>query len=267
MFRPRIIPCLLLKDKGLVKTVQFKDPRYIGDPINAVRIFNDREADELIFLDILASGRAGISSSQGESSIAFELIAKISRECMMPLSYGGGIATIDDITRLFTIGVEKVIINSQAVENPELVREAGETFGNQSIIVSIDARNHHDDSYEVISRGGTKPTGKDALGYAMEMEAAGAGELMITSIEKDGTMSGYDIPLIKIIADSVNIPVIAAGGAGKTEDLKRAYTEGHASAMAAGSLFVYHGRKKAVLINYPKRTELEAVFCDTGPPQ
>lgn len=264
MFRPRIIPCLLLKEKGLVKTIQFKDPRYIGDPINAVRIFNDKEADELIFLDIMASRGGGFFGLRKQAPIAFEMIAKISGECMMPLSYGGGITTIDEIKKLFGIGVEKVIINTQAAENPGLIREASEMFGNQSIIVSIDAKKTSQGNYEVFMRGGTKATGKDPVEFARDMAAQGAGELMINSIDQDGMMAGYDIGLIKAVADAVSVPVIACGGAGNIEDLSDAYLNGHASAMAAGSMFVFHGRKRAVLITYPTRSELEAIFSKRG---
>lgn len=262
MFRPRIIPCLLLKEKGLVKTIQFRDPRYIGDPINAVRIFNEKEADELIFLDIMASREGGFFGLRRQAPIAFDLIVKISRECMMPLSYGGGITTTDEIQKLFGIGVEKVIINTQAAENPELIREASEIFGSQSIIVSIDAKKSIQGNYEVCIRGGAKSTGKDPVAFSREMAEAGAGELMINAIDQDGMMSGYDISLIKTVADAVSVPVIACGGAGKIEDLSDAYLNGHASAMAAGSMFVFHGRKRAVLINYPTRSELEAAFVE-----
>jgi cyclase len=264
MFRPRIIPCLLLKEKGLVKTIQFKDPRYIGDPINAVRIFNDKDADELIFLDIMASRGGGFLGLRRQTApIAFELIAKISRECMMPLSYGGGITTTGEIKNLFGIGVEKVIINTQATENPGFITEASDIFGNQSIIVSIDAKKNSQGKYEVFVRGGTKTTGKDPVQFAREMAEMGAGELMINSINQDGMMTGYDIGLVKSVADAVSVPVIACGGAGKIEDLFDAYQKGHASAMAAGSMFVFHGRKRAVLINYPTRSELETTFSDT----
>ena len=263
MFHPRIIPCLLLKEKGLVKTVQFKDPRYIGDPINAVRIFNDKEADELIFLDIMASRNSGFFRFRRKEPIAFELIAKISRECMMPLSYGGGITTIEEIKQLLGTGVEKVIINTQAIENPRFIKEASEIFGSQSIIVSIDAKKDSWGVYEVFIRGGTRATGKSPVEFARDMVVSGAGELMINSIDRDGTMTGYDIGLIKTVSDAVPVPVIACGGAGRTEDLFDAYMNGHASAMAAGSMFVYHGRKRAVLINYPTRHELESLFSDT----
>lgn len=260
MFRPRIIPCLLLQDKGLVKTIGFENPRYIGDPINAVRIFNDKEADELLFLDIMASRNKGFLGRIQKSAIPLELIAKISRECLMPLSYGGGVRTIEDIRALFNAGVEKVAINTQAIVNPDLVREASETFGSQSIIASIDARQHPDGRYEAFINGGSTATGQEPAALARQMEALGAGEIMITSIDRDGSMQGYDLALTKSVADAVDIPMIACGGAGRLEDFRAGYCDGYASALAAGSLFVYHGRKRAVLISYPNRAELEQIF-------
>ena len=260
MFRPRVIPTLLLKNKGLVKTIGFKDSRYIGDPINAVRIFNEKEADELIFLDIMASRKQGFFSKKRDNSIPFDLIAKISKECLMPLTYGGGIKTIEDIKALFNIGVEKVAINTNAIKNPKLVKKASEIFGSQSIIVSIDAKLTNFGKYEAYTNGGSVPTGIDPIELAQKMVSIGAGEICINSIDKDGTMSGYDLDLIKNVADSVSVPVIACGGAGQLNDLRDAYLKGNASALAAGSLFVFHGRKRAVLINYPKRDEFEQVF-------
>ncbi len=260
MFRPRIIPCLLLQDKGLVKTVQFENPRYIGDPINAVRIFNDKEADELIFLDIMASRKKGFLGRKKKSAVPLELITKISRECLMPLSYGGGIQTLEDIHALFNAGVEKVALNTQAITNPDLILEASETFGSQSIIASIDARRRPDGRYEAFTNGGSTATGQEPAALAKRMEALGAGEIIITSIDQDGSMQGYDLALTKSVADAVDIPVIACGGAGRLEDFRAGYCDGYASALAAGSLFVYHGRKRAVLISYPNRAELEEIF-------
>lgn len=262
MFRPRVIPCLLLRDDGLVKTTAFESPRYIGDPINAVKIFNDKEADELVFLDIMASRKRGFFGRLKKNPIPFDMVARISRECLMPLTYGGGIRSIDDIHRLFNAGVEKVAINTDAVLNPELVRSASEEFGSQSIIVSIDARRRPDGRYEVFSHCGCQPTGLNPAQLAQEMEALGAGEIMITSIDNDGLMTGYDVPLTRMIADLVDIPVIACGGAGRLLDFRTGYYDGNASALAAGSLFVYHGRKRAVLISYPTRSELEALFME-----
>lgn len=240
--------------------MNFQNPQYIGDPINAVRIFNDKDADELIFLDIMASRKNGLLKRFTKNAIPLELIAKISKECLMPLSYGGGIRTIEDIHALFNAGVEKVALNTDAVSNPDLVREASETFGSQSIIVSIDAKRKPNGRYEVFTNGGGVATGQEPLQLAKRMEALGAGEIMITSIDRDGSMQGYDLPLTKCVADAVDIPVIACGGAGRLKDFHAGYCEGYASALAAGSLFMYHGRKRAVLISYPNRVELEQIF-------
>jgi len=261
MFRPRVIPCLLLKGDGLVKTIGFDNPRYLGDPINAVRIFNEKEADELIFLNIEASRpRRGLFGRLSRTGIPLDVVGRISRECMMPLTYGGGVRSVDDIRALFGVGVEKVALNTAAVENPGLVTEACDAFGSQSIIASIDARRRPGGEYEVFTHGGTNGTGMDPVSLAVELEARGAGEIIITSVEHDGTMQGYDLELTRRVADSVGIPVIACGGAGSLADLRAGYDDGNASALAAGSLFVYHGRKRAVLISYPSRSELRAVF-------
>jgi cyclase len=249
MLQARIIPCLLLKNKGLVKTVKFRDPRYIGDPINSVRIFNQKEVDELIFLDIT------VSRSGGEPPL--ELVSKISDECNMPLAYGGGVRTIGQLRALFNAGVEKVSINSTVMEHPSFIKEASDLFGSQSIIVSIDVKKRWNGSYEAYTYGGTKPTGQDPVSLAKKAESLGAGEIMINSIDRDGTMEGYDIGLISRISRCLSIPVIACGGAGRMDDFFSAIREGGASAAAAGSYFIYHGRRRAVLINYPTRQELD----------
>jgi cyclase len=249
MLKARVIPCLLLKNKGLVKTVQFKEPRYVGDPINAVWIFNQKEVDELIFLDIMATKESKKPS--------IDLISKISDECFMPLTVGGGIRSVEDIKKLLNAGAEKVSINTYAVENPSFIKEASNVFGSQSIVVSIDVKRHKKGLYEAFTRGGSKPAGVDPVSLAVQMADMGAGEMLLNSIDRDGTWEGYDIELIRAVSDAVNIPVIACGGAGKLEDLALAINGGHASAVAAGSFFVFHGRRRAVLINFPSREELE----------
>jgi imidazole glycerol-phosphate synthase subunit HisF len=263
MLQKRIIPCLLLKDKGLVKTIGFENPRYIGDPINAVRIFNQKNADEIIFLNI---SRSKIEHQRNwqlvNDSQTIDLISKISDECFMPLGYGGGIRSIEDIKELFKAGVEKVSINTSAVECPSLIREASRIFGSQSITVSIDVKINKRNVYEVFIYGGTKGSGKDPISHATNMESLGAGEIIINSIDNDGIMQGYDIELIKSISRSVKIPVIACGGCGNLNDFTKAILEGGASAVAAGSFFVFHGKKRAVLINYPNNEERKIV-CDT----
>lgn len=252
MSQTRVIPCLLLQDKGLVKTVQFKKARYVGDPINAVRIFNTKEVDELIFLDILAS-------KEGKK-LPMDLLSVIANECSMPFAVGGGIRSTASIKEVLNTGAEKVVINTYGVENPSFIKEAASIFGSQSIVVSIDARRVNNGSYEVFTCGGTKATGIAPVSLAVQMETMGAGELMLNSIDKDGTMEGYDLELIKSVSDAVSIPVIACGGAGKIEDFADAVKIGHASAVAAGSMFVFHGRRRAVLISFPTKEELELVL-------
>lgn len=245
MLKARILPCLLLKGTGLVKTINFKNPTYLGDSTNAVRIFNQREVDELIFLDIDATTE--------HKTPPIELISKISDECFMPLAYGGGIRNMKQVRELFKAGVEKVIINSYAYENPSFITEIAEEFGSQSVVVSIDVKKKSNGTYETYSHGGQKATGREPIEFALEMEKYKVGELMINSIDRDGTMKGYDLKLIRQVSDAVSVPVIACGGAGKTEDLRKAIKEGHASAVAAGSLFVFYGPRRAVLINFPDK--------------
>lgn len=249
MLKTRVIPCLLLKNQGLVKTVKFRDPKYVGDPINAVKIFNEKEVDELVFLDITATTE--------NRKPNFRLIADIASEAFMPFGYGGGVRDINDAKELFNLGVEKVIINSHAVDRPLFIKEASNLFGSQSIVVSIDVKKNILGKYEVHMHGGKKNTKLYPVTFAQEMEGMGAGELLINSIDRDGTQSGYDIELIKKITAAVAIPVIVSGGAGKIEDFAKAVKEGGASAVAAGSMFVFHGKHRAVLITYPSMEELE----------
>jgi cyclase len=250
--RPRIIPCLLLKGKGLVKTVRFKNPTYVGDFINAVKIFNDKQVDELVFLDITATVE--------HRKPPLAQIAKITEECFMPLAYGGGIRELADIKQLLNLGVEKVCLNACAVENPALITAAANLFGSQSIVVSIDARKTRLAGYRVFTHSGTKNTHFDPIQFAMQMERAGAGELFLTAIDRDGTMQGYDLELIQSVAQAVTIPVIACGGAGSLDDMARAISPSGASAAAAGSLFVFQGKHRAVLITYPSPRELQKAF-------
>jgi len=248
MFRPRVIPVLLLKDLGLVKSKKFKDYQYIGDPINAVKIFNDLKADELVFLDILASKENRL--------ISLDFVKDVGEEANMPFAVGGGVKTIDNIRELISVGAEKVVINSYAVENPEFIKEAADTFGSSTIVVCIDVKKKMFKGVQTYTLGGTKSSGYSPVDFAKLMESKGAGEIIIQSIERDGMMEGYDVDLIKSISEAVSIPVVALGGAGNVNDLKKAYKEGFANGLAAGSLFVYHGAKKGVLINYPEKDEL-----------
>lgn len=251
MFRPRIIPVLLLKNKGLVKSTKFKDYRYIGDPINAVKIFNDLKADELVFLDILASKEKRI--------ISLDFVRNVGDEANMPFTVGGGIRTIEDIKKIINSGAEKVIINTYAVENPNFIKQASDIFGSSTIVVSIDVKKKFLGSKQVYILGGSKSTGLNPVTFSKLMEEKGAGEIIINSIEQDGTMLGYDLELVKNISSAVSIPVVAVGGAKDANDFKLAVNS-YASAVAAGSMFVYHGARKAVLINYPSPSEIKKIF-------
>ena len=256
MLPPRVIPCLLLRNQGLVKTTRFTNPRYVGDPTNAVRIFNDKEVDELIFLDINASSE--------RRPPQFELLARMTSECFMPLCYGGGVRAIADMRELFAIGIEKVAVNSYAAEKPEFISEAADIFGSSSVIVSIDVKKRLLGRNEVVTLGGKRRTGLDPVEYAISMERHGAGELLLNSVDRDGTMLGYDLDLIRSVSDAVGIPVVACGGAGSIRDLYLAIRQGGASAAAAGSMFVFHGPHRAVLITYPSPTELSDAFRETA---
>ena len=252
MLAVRAIPILLYGGTGLVKSIKFKDPKYVGDPINAVKIFNEKEVDEIVLLDITAT--------PNNRRPDFRLIASVASECFMPMGYGGGIQDIEDIKRIFKLGVEKVSINSAAISDPELIRRAADISGSQSIVVSIDVKKNRFGRYEVYTHGGRKPTGLDPVRFAGEMQRQGAGEILLNSIDRDGTMQGYDLDLIGRVTGVVGIPVIACGGAGKLQDLADAVHVGGASAAAAGSFFVFHGKHRAVLISYPSLEDLIATF-------
>lgn len=248
MLRTRVIPCLLLKGEGLVKTTKFKDASYVGDPINAIRIFNDKEVDELIFLDITAS-----KEGQGPP---LQVIRDFASECFMPVAYGGGIRSLDDAREVLALGVEKIVVNTMALRRPDLVSEIAREFGAQAVVVSIDAKKKLIGGYEVMGAGGTEKTGLKPVEHARRVVALGAGEILINSIDCDGMQAGYDLALVRSVADAVPVPVIACGGAGTLAHLSEAVNDGHASAVAAGSMFVFHGRHRAVLISYPSRAEL-----------
>jgi cyclase len=248
----RVLPCLLLKDAALVKTVGFKDPGYVGDPINAVRIYNEKEVDELIFLDISAT-------TEGKAP-PFKIIEEIASECFMPVAYGGGLRRLEDVRRILASGVEKVAINTFAVENPGFIQEVATAFGSQSVVVSLDVKRKFFGRYEVYTRSGQQSTGLDPVSWARRAESMGAGEILLTSIDRDGTMEGYDLELIHLVSNAVGVPVIACGGAGRIEDFGAAVKQAGASAVAAGSMVVYHGRHRAVLINFPEKAELARVL-------
>jgi imidazole glycerol-phosphate synthase subunit HisF len=252
MLKTRVIPCLLLRNGGLVKTVRFKDPTYVGDPINAVRIFNEKEVDELVFLDIGAT-----AAGKGPG---FELLNDIASEAFMPFGYGGGISKADQIRRLFALGVEKIVLNTAAEARPELVSEAAALAGSSSVVVSIDVKRSWLGKYSVHTLGGKQDTKRDPVEFAREMQERGAGEILLNSIDRDGTFSGYDLQLIAAVSRAVDIPVVAVGGAGEVRHFREAVDHG-ASAVSAGSLFVFHGKHKAVLITYPDYTDLEKLFA------
>ena len=243
MIPVRVIPCLLLKNRGLVKTVRFKNPTYVGDPINAVKIFNDKQVDELIFVDI--------SATPLRSDPPFEQLKQISSECFMPFAYGGGVTSMSHFHSLFALGVEKVCVNTQAVKNPGFLEGAAREFGSQSVVGAIDVKKKLIGGYEARMDGGRVGTGLSPVELARRYEGEGAGEIFLNDIDRDGMMSGYNIDLIKSVTDAVGIPVVACGGARNVEDLSAAILQGGASAAAAGSMFVFMGKHRAVLINYP----------------
>ncbi len=252
MFLPRIIPVLLLKGKGLVKTVQFKDPRYLGDPINAVRIFNDLKADELVFLDITASTE--------KRTISNSLIKDIGDEAFMPFGVAGGFQSVQAIELALKSGAEKVILNTALHTSRMMVAEAVKNFGSQSIVASIDAKRSLFGKYQAVVQSAAVKTGVSPVEMAKTAEDLGCGEIIINSVDQDGMMKGYDLELIKSVAEAVHIPVVGCGGAGTITDLYNVVEIGGAHAAAAGSLFVYHGTRKAVLINYPSKKEVMEIF-------
>lgn len=253
MLRPRIIPCLLVKDKGLVKTVRFRRPTYVGDPINAVRIFNEKEVDELMLLDI----DAAVNGSEPD----YQMIEHIAAECRMPLCYGGGVNSLSAIQRIIALGAEKVAISSAAISQPTLIAEAAAIAGSQSVVVVLDVKRHSlGGSYEVYTHNGRRRTRLCPVAYAIKMAELGAGEILVNSIDEDGRMSGYNTSLVRSIRDAVGVPVTAMGGAGSLSDIAQVITEAGVSGAAAGSIFVFKGIHRAVLINYPNPAEKEAIL-------
>jgi cyclase len=246
MVRARVIPCLLLRGHGLVKTRKFKDPVYVGDPVNAVRIFSEKEVDELVILDIDAS-REGREPN-------YELVAEIAGECFMPVAFGGGIKTLDQARKLIRCGIEKVVINTASIESMGFIREIADVFGSQAVVGSIDARRVLFGGHRVFIKSGSVDTGLKPEDHAVALEQAGVGEIFLNSIDCDGQMQGYDTELIKKVSSKINVPVVACGGAGTLDHMRRAMSESGASAVAAGSMFVFHGKHRAVLINYPTDT-------------
>lgn len=252
MLSVRVIPCLLLQEGGIVKTKKFKNPRYIGDPINVVKILNEKEVDELIFLDIDASP----SGRQPD----YELVKTITNECFMPFSYGGGISTLEQASTLFSLGVEKVIIGTTAIENKKLISDIAAIYGNQSVVATINIKKDILKRPRLYNPSKKKLHKINLIAYCQKLVDAGAGEIFLNFIDRDGMKNGYDGDVIKLLSDSVSVPITVCGGAGSLEDMRVAVKEFGASAVSAGSLFVYHGKRDAILVNYPDYSKLVELF-------
>lgn len=257
MLYPRIIPCLLVRNRGLVKTFGFGESKYVGDPINAVKIFNEKEVDELVVLDIDAT------SENREPD--YRMIENLAQECRMPLCYGGGVNSEEKAKRIFGLGVEKVSLSSAAISDPDLVTRISAKAGRQSVVVVLDVKKRGIFSkYEVFTHNAQKRTGRDPTEIAKQMEELGAGEILLNSIDKDGTMSGYDLKLINMVRSVIMIPMTVVGGAGSLSDISELLKQQPIIGAAAGSIFVFKGKYKAVLINYPNRAEKAQIINNAG---
>lgn len=254
MLRPRLIPCLLVTASGLVKTVKFSEPKYVGDPLNAVRIFNEKQVDELVVLDIEASPE--------KKEPNYSLIKSLASECRMPLCYGGGVTSLEQFQRIIELGVEKVAISAAAVEQPELISKAAETIGAQSVVVVLDVL-QTGGRFEVCTQRGQRRTGLDAVEYAVRMQELGAGEIVLNSIDRDGTGLGYNTELIAAVRRRVTLPITALGGAGTLDHVRDLFANFGIIGAAAGSLFVFKGKYRAVLISYPSAEEHERLLPAT----
>ena len=253
MLRPRLIPCLLVHNGGLVKTVHFGAPKYVGDPINAVRIFNEKEVDELTVLDIDAT----VKGAEPD----YQLISHLASECRMPLCYGGGVRTVVQIEKIISLGVEKVAISAAAVETPALIADAAARVGSQSVVVVIDVKmTGMLRRQEVVTHNGSRRTGLNPVDFARKVTKLGAGEIVINSVDRDGGMKGYDLDLVEQIRHAVHLPLTVLGGAGSLDDINKLVDRYGIIGAAAGSLFVFKGKYRAVLINYPNRAEKEALL-------
>jgi len=253
MLRPRIIPCLLVKNGGLVKTIQFSKPKYVGDPINAVKIFNEKEVDEIVVLDIDAT----VLNKEPD----YKLIKNLAAECRMPLCYGGGVKTVDQVEKIISLGVEKVAMSAAVVSDPEIVGRAAEVVGGQSVVVVMDVKkSRFKDKYELCTHNATKRTGISPMEFARKVVNFGAGEVVINSVDQDGVMKGYDLELVRKIRGAINSPVTVLGGAGSLNDIGQLIKEHGIIGVSAGSLFVFKGVFRAVLINYPSRSEKDAII-------
>jgi len=253
VLRPRIIPCLLVHDGGLVKTVRFASPKYVGDPINAVKIFNEKESDELVVLDIDATVR-GVDPN-------LKVIGRLAAECRMPLCYGGGVRSVSQAKEIIGLGVEKVALSAAAVQDPSLLSRIADEIGRQSVVAALDVkRSGGNGGYRVWTHNASRDSGRELLDLAAELEVAGAGELLVNSIDRDGTMEGYDLDLAETVRDSLGIPITVLGGAGSLAHLGQLIRRCGVLGVAAGSLFVFKGPYKAVLINYPGAVQKEDLF-------
>jgi cyclase len=255
MLRSRIIPCLLVQNKGLVKTTNFKDPKYVGDPINAVKIYNEKEVDELIVLDIDAS-----IENRGPD---FEMIKNLAVECRMPFCYGGGVTTVEEAKKIISLGAEKVAISSAAFRNPNLIAEIGKAVGIQSVVIVIDLKKKGflgGGSYDIYIKNGKEKVSIKLKEFILELNKIGVGEIVINSIDKDGTMQGYDLTLVEMIRKLTEVPITVLGGAGSLEDIKNLISSFKIIGAAAGSLFVFKGKYRAVLINYPNKQEKKELY-------
>jgi cyclase len=256
MLRSRIIPCLLVQNKGLVKTVGFKEPKYVGDPINAVKIFNEKEVDELMVLDIDAS-----AEGRGPD---FEMIKNLAIECRMPLCYGGGVTTVDQAIQIINLGAEKVALSTAAIKNPSIIKDIGNAIGIQSVIVVLDIKKRKNlfgkTQYEIYINNGKEKTDLSLIQFLKKIDDIGIGELVINSIDLDGSMKGYDIELVEIIRELTEVPITVLGGAGNLSDIQFLINKFRVIGAAAGSLFVFKGKYKAVLINYPNKIEKRKLY-------
>lgn len=254
MLRPRIIPCLLVQNKGLVKTIKFKDPKYVGDPINAVRIFNEKTVDEIIVADI--------DATKLNREPDYKMIEILAAECRMPLCYSGGIKTVQQAQRIFSLGVEKVSLSSEAIKNPLIIKEIADCVGSQSVAVVLDVKKNSLGKYEIWTHNGSRNTEIEVTSFAKEAEKLGAGEIIINSIDEDGVMKGYDFELVSLVRSSIYLPLTVLGGAGSLKDIGKLIEQHGIIGASAGSLFVFKGIFKAVLINYPDLATKEELILE-----
>jgi len=251
MLQNRVMPCLLVKDNKLVKTIKFKQSNYVGDPVNAIKIYNEKEVDELIVTDI--------SANRAIKGPDFDLIQQLSNECFMPVCYGGGISTMEQVYKILKIGIEKVAVNTALKNDFKIIEDIAGKFGSQCVVAALDIKKNWLGKYQVTFNSGQHTSPMDIISFVKKVESAGAGEILINNIDKDGTWDGYDLELIKLITNCVSIPVIAMGGAGNINHIKDAIIKGKASAVAIGSMAVYQSKGMGVLINFPKPNILEEI--------